>query len=44
MKVHDKLVERFLLLTLVQVSGEATLSDVDELYQLRKKLYKLYVQ
>jgi hypothetical protein len=44
MRAHDKLVKKFLLLTLVQVSGEATLSDVDELCRIRKKLYKLYAQ
>lgn len=38
---HEELVKRFLLLSLVQTSGEASLDDIDELQKLRKKLYKL---
>jgi len=38
---YDKEVKRFLVLTLIQQSGEATLQDVEELAKLRKTLYKL---
>ncbi len=38
---YDKLVKRFLVLTLIQQSGEATLDDVSELAQVRKELYKV---
>jgi len=38
---QDKLVKRFLLLSLVQISGEATLETLDELATLRKELYRV---
>jgi hypothetical protein len=37
---QDKIVKRFLLLSLIQISGEATLDTLDELAILRKELYK----
>jgi len=37
---QDKLVKRFLLLNLIQISGEATLDTLDELAKLKKELYK----
>mgnify|MGYP000014336079 CR=1 FL=1 len=38
---QNKIVKRFLLLSLIQISGEATLENVEELALLRKKLYKV---
>jgi len=38
---QDKVVKRFLLLSLIQISGEATVDTLDELAILRKKLYRV---
>ena len=38
---HETLVKRFLLLSLVQMSGEATLDQVNELQKLKRKLYEV---
>ena len=40
LKHYDSAVKRFLLLTLIQQSGEATMDDVHELTMLRRQLYK----
>lgn len=41
MKEQDTLVKRFLLLSLIQISGEATLDTLDELATLRKELSRI---
>ena len=41
MKEQDKLIKRFLLLSIIQISGEATLDNIDELAQLKKEIYKV---
>ena len=41
MREQDKLVKRFLLLSLIQISGEATLDTLDELATLRKELSRI---
>ncbi len=38
---YDKLVKRFLILSLIQQGGEATLDNVEELAKIRKELYKV---
>jgi hypothetical protein len=38
---QDKIVKRFLLLSLIQISGEATVDTLDELAILRKELYRV---
>ena len=38
---QDKVVKRFLLLSLIQISGEATVDTLDELAILRKELYRV---
>lgn len=38
---QDKVIKRFLLLNLIQISGEASLDTLDELAILRKKIYKV---
>lgn len=37
---QDKLIKRFLLLNIIQISGEATLDNLDELAKLKKEIYK----
>jgi hypothetical protein len=41
MREQDKLVKRFLLLSLIQISGEATLDTLDELATLRKDISRI---
>jgi hypothetical protein len=38
---QNRIIKRFLLLNLIQISGEATLENIEELALLRKELYKV---
>lgn len=38
---NEDLIKRFLVLTLIQQAGEASMDNVDELQRLRRKLYKI---